>query len=148
MKTRKAISHDIDTCLDIKRPIKQKKQAFKSNFLREVDDDRYLMLIAEIDHDAIGFISARKDAWNRLFYIEQLHVVKEHRNRGYGSKILSDVKLAAKRLSYRAVFLDLPPQNKRAMRFYLRNGFKRSGQIRGLYNDSNRPNAVVLACKL
>jgi len=149
MSIRKASVKDMNKCLEIEYPqTREKKEIFKNNFIRQVKKDDYLLLVAEINGEVMGFISCRKDAWNKLFYIEQLFIHEKQRGKGYGAELISEVIMKAKQLKFRMIFLDIPPQNKRAMKFYLRYGFQKSGQIKGLYDEKKEPDAVILSYKL
>jgi ribosomal protein S18 acetylase RimI-like enzyme len=150
MKIRKFKKQDIDRCLDIEcsEERSDNREIVKSNFLRELNDDRSLVLVAEINNEVAGFIDGRIDAWNNSFYIEQLFIDRGQRGKGCGSKLISEVIKTAKKLKLRIIFVDLPPQNKNAMRFYLKNGFQKAGKINELYNNPKRPNSVILSQKL
>jgi ribosomal protein S18 acetylase RimI-like enzyme len=149
MKIRKFEQQDVNRCLDIEcSETGGNRELLKNNFVRELNDERSLVLVAEINNEIAGFIDGRIDAWNNSFYIEQLYIDKKHRSQGYGSKLLSEVIKTAKQLKLRIIFVDLPPQNKGAMRFYLRNGFQKAGQIKGFYDDPKNPNAVILSYNL
>lgn len=147
MNIRKATKADLKTCLEIQTPeTENKKVLFKYNFLKELEDEYFHILVAEIKDEVIGFIVFRRDDWNNLFFIEQLFV--KYKNKGYGSKILSHVKALGKKNKMRLLMLDTQSVNKDAMRFYKRNGFVRAGHINGMYNDPKIPNAVIMTYKI
>jgi ribosomal protein S18 acetylase RimI-like enzyme len=144
MKIRKAMKEDLDACLEIERPPTEKKiSLFRVNFIKELDDVNFEILVAEMGKEIVGFVVYRRDEWNNMFYVEQLFV--KHKGRGYGSSLLSEVKKRAKNLKIRVIMLDLQPENRGAMRFYKRNGFVKAGHINGLFDDSERPDGVILA---
>jgi ribosomal protein S18 acetylase RimI-like enzyme len=147
MKIRKARIGDMQQCLDIQSPeTKKKREIFKDNFITEVNDKRFQILVGEIGREVVGFIVYRRDDWNNLFYVEQLFVM--HKGKGYGTSLLSDVKKRAIKERIRVIMLDLQPENKSAMRFYKKNGFVKAGHIKGLFDDPKGPNAVILAYKI
>lgn len=149
MKIRKANKQDIHRCLDIECPeTGEDRSILKRNFMRELNDDRYVILVAEINCEIVGFIDGRKEAWNKSFSIEQLYIDKKQRGKGYGSALLAEVIKRAKESRVRILFVDLPPQNKRALKFYMRHGFHEAGYINDFYNDTKKPHAVILSLKI
>jgi ribosomal protein S18 acetylase RimI-like enzyme len=149
MKIRKAKKQDIDACSYVyENWSAQERKITKNDLTRQIKDNRHLVLVAEINNKIVGFITADKQAWNNSFYIERLFVEKEQRSKGYGSKLLLTVINRAKQSKARIVFVDLTPQNKGAMRFYLRNGFQKAGQIKEFFDDPEKPNAVILSYKV
>jgi len=149
MKIRKAGKRDIERCLDIEWPKAGKeRKVLKSNFIRKLKSGLCTVLVAEVNREIVGFADARKEPWSNLLYIEQFYIDERRRDRGYGSKLLSEVIRKARRMGIRIIFVDLPPQHKRAMDFYLGNGFRRAGRIKGFYNDRKKPDAVVLSYRL
>ncbi len=146
MKIRKAGKQDVDTCVRIGSDFFG--QLLENDLARQIMDDQYLVLVAEINGKIVGFVTAHKHAWNNSCYIERFYVEQEHRSKGYGSKLLSEVANRARQSKLRIIFVDLPPQNARAMRFYLKNSFQKAGQIREMYDDPKNPDAMILSYKL
>jgi ribosomal protein S18 acetylase RimI-like enzyme len=143
---RKAEKQDINVCVEMGRGFFD--SSLEDDLTRKTNDDRYLVLIAEIDGRIVGFIDAHRQAWNNSLYIERLYVEEKQRRKGYGSGLLTEIKEKARQSKARIIFVDTPPQNKAAMKFYLRNGFQKAGQIDGFYNDPKNQNAIVLSYKL
>jgi ribosomal protein S18 acetylase RimI-like enzyme len=146
MKIRKARKQDIIAFIKIGHGFFG--SSLENDLSRKINDDRYLVLVAEINSEIFGFITTHKQAWNNSLYIERLYIEEEQRGKGYGSKLLSEVKRKAKQSKSRIIFVDTPPQNRAAMKFYLRNGFQKAGQINELYDDPKNPNAVILSYKI
>ena len=81
-------------------------------------------------------------------YIERLYVTENFRSRNYGSMLLKEVIGRARKVKSRIIFLDLAPCNRKAMRFYMRNGFQRAGRINEYHGNPKKPYAVILSYKL
>ena len=151
MKIRKARMDDMQQCMDIQSPEdKRHRDIFRRNWIDEVSDKRYRILVAESEENAgkgiVGFIVWRVDEWNNMYYIEQLFV--RDKGRGYGTRLIDEAKRIATENKIRILILDLQPENKDAMRFYKRNGFVKAGHIKGLFDESDRPDAVIMTLKL
>ena len=56
------------------------------------------------------------------FYIADIQVLKEHRNKGYGGKILSHVKRVAKSRGHDKIWLKVF-KNSPALKLYQKNGY-------------------------
>lgn len=72
-----------------------------------------------LDQEQIGF-ALLKERDGRL-YLADLQVVEQHRNRGYGSSILTTVRQMAKSRGYPEIWLKVFKSNP-AYRFYVRYG--------------------------
>lgn len=68
--------------------------------------------------------------WNKTGYLVELAVSKQHQRRGYASKIIEELARRAKDKGLRAIIVETQLDNKGAMDFYLKKGFRLCG-----YND-------------
>lgn len=72
-----------------------------------------------IDKEQIGFALLRER--DGKLYIADLQVLEQHRNKGYGGRILATIKRMAKARGYPEIWLKVFKTNP-AYRFYLRHG--------------------------
>ena len=78
--------------------------------------------------------------------IIRIGIIKSHQRSSYGSLLIDEIK----KLDIKKIFLEVSVQNKEAINFYLKNGFKKIGIRKGYYaNDkSSRIDALRLCVKL
>ncbi|RLJ08719.1 MAG: hypothetical protein DRP13_01605 [Candidatus Aenigmatarchaeota archaeon] len=146
---RKAKEQDISECAAIEyEAFGEDKKIIKHDLTKQAKDDDYLFFVIEIKGKVAGFITAKIHKWNKSIYVERLYVHKDERNKGYGSKLLAKIISIAKKLKMRKLFVDTGEKNKRAVRFYLKNGFIKTGYIKDFYNDPHDRNCIVFCYNL
>lgn len=96
----------------------------------------YRMFVSEIDGDVIGVIGIihnhnLHDGF--VTYIEQVVIDESYRGQGYGALLLQFAESRAKEEGCDQVELDVDTGEGLAEQFYLRNGYKISGQF--FYKD-------------
>ena len=84
----------------------------------------------------IGYISAvmLRDGWARIM---MLAVEEGSRGKGVGSDLLNRFRAEALRSNLRAITLEVKKDNERAIRFYERNGFRKTRDLPGFYADGS-----------
>ena len=84
----------------------------------------------------IGYISAvmLRDGWARIM---MLAAKKESQSKGTGSDLLNGFRTEALRSNLRAITLEVKKDNERAIRFYERNGFRKTRALPGFYADGS-----------
>lgn len=91
------------------------------------------LLVAEVDSQIAGFI-------HQVFFEDPLHaglnslvtdlfVKEEHRRKGIGSKLLNKALESAKTREVKEVHVTTLEDNKKAMTFYEKHGFNRTGVL-------------------
>jgi phosphinothricin acetyltransferase len=83
-----------------------------------------------IAYAAFGFI------WN-LLHFEDCYVEPEHRRKGIATRLLLKRMGVAKRLGMKKVISDCDVGNKPAIRYHLKNGFKKCGYVEDYWDDED-----------
>ena len=101
--------------------------------------------ILKIEKDRIlGYISF----YQVLDEIEiiKIGIIKSCQRSSYGSLLIDEIK----KLDIKKIFLEVSVQNKKAINFYLKNGFQKIGIRKGYYpnNKSYRIDALRMCVKL
>ncbi len=91
--------------------------------------------VYEMDGRVIGFINSVKTDIDEL-RILMLAVLKEYRGQGIGSKLLSHLMLSFPEV--RRFYLETRVENKDAINFYLKHGFKIKEVLDDFYTDGGR----------
>lgn len=68
----------------------------------------------------------------RVITIDELYLKNDLRNKGTGAAFLKTLS-AKKEADFKAIFLEVQPANKKAMSFYIKNGFVKSESARFCY---------------
>jgi len=98
------------------------KEAISKNFKK--DYDYYFVLVK--DDVIIGYSMLR--TFNKYEIPTYGQVIwEEYRGKGYGSKILKETLVMAKKIGFKKVKLKVYPDNKVAYNLYLKNGFRKIG---------------------
>tara|TARA_B100000963_G_C22408043_1_gene571965 strand:- start:33 stop:461 length:429 start_codon:yes stop_codon:yes gene_type:complete len=65
--------------------------------------------------------------------IIQIGIIKSHRRQHYGSLIIDRIK----KLNIKRIFIEVSVENSQAIKFYMKNGFKKIGIRKGYYKVKN-----------
>ena len=78
--------------------------------------------------------------------IIRIGIIKSFQRSSYGSLLIDEIK----KLDVKKIFLEVSVQNKKAINFYLKNGFQKIGIRKGYYtnNKSYRIDALRFCVKL
>jgi len=140
-KIRKASIKDIRNYLKYQLeafPTENKKR-HKKYFKQKIE--RNEIFILELGGKYIGHLTYSKyisPPFVNSLYAEELVIGKKYRNFGYGGLLLSRLIKEAKRLKIERVLLDTWNNKKnKAIRFYLKRGFKRVGEIKTKYGNES-----------
>ncbi len=94
-------------------------------FSEELKDPKVYALI--IEHEYAGIVEIAEEKWTQRLRIHELYVPAEHRNKGYGTRLINHVKELAKQWNYRAIVLETQSCNTNAIDLYLSQGFLLTG---------------------
>ncbi len=108
----------------------------EKNFKEALKDPKNHLILYKNKEKTIGFCYYKER--NNHIYLEEIHVKKEARGKGIGSKMLNLVEKFAKRKGYKEIILDA---HISAVNFYLKKGYK----IRKKDKD---PNYIVMYKKI
>lgn len=98
--------------------------------IQELKNPKAIFLVIEEENSIVGTALMWVTEWNETAYLVEIAVSKAHQRKGYGSKIINELATKAKEKGLRAIIVETQPDNKIAMDFYLKKGFKLCG-----YND-------------
>ena len=144
-----AEKEDIEKCAEIEvKETKGDKKILTESLLSELNGKRHIILVAKEDKEIFGFINGKINEWNRSIYIQELFITSSKRGKGLGTLLLNRVKEIAKIKKMRIIFLDLSPNNKKAMDFYIKKGFNKAGEINDFFDNSQDSKAIILSFKL
>jgi ribosomal protein S18 acetylase RimI-like enzyme len=92
--------------------------------------ERGIALLAEEDGQPVGFVTGSLDDWGpTTLYVTDLYVRPEHQGRGLGKALLRDAATAARERGFAHVLLDVALDNRYALQFYGRLGFREVSKI-------------------
>ncbi|MGB9728472.1 MAG: GNAT family N-acetyltransferase [Thermoprotei archaeon] len=122
----KRLNEEFDALLKVRSDIRERAKTYITNAIK---DKNSLVLIAEYDNKIIGVLKA--DIRERLFndpaiegYIIEFYIMPEYRKQGLGTELL---QLAIEKLKQRGaqiIAAEFPSQNKIAVEFYAKQGFR------------------------
>lgn len=131
---------------DINEVSKIENESFKdpwpsAAFLEALFHKNIISVVAVEDKNSvIGYGIAVKE--NKFFHIANLAVKKTHRKKGIGSEILSYLLSLNER---KPVILEVRKSNRKAIKLYKKFKFKKYGEIKNYYPDSE--SAIVMIKK-
>ena len=64
--------------------------------------------------------------------IIKIGIIRSHQRNNYGSLIINKIK----KLNVKKIFIEVSIENSKAIKFYLKNGFKKIGIRKGYYNGN------------
>lgn len=110
----------------------KKCQEYFTNRIRKVNE---FAIIAEYNGEKIGYLSAY--VHGPLHYrtepkfgvLGDMFVLKEHRNKKIGTKLIAEFKKWAKKRGAKILRIESYSANKKALKFYRRHGFEDSSVI-------------------
>ena len=125
------------------------KQCFASPFpesylrsLAETGSDSFFVAIEE--NRAVGYVSALLHG--NEAHVASIAVLEDHRRRGIGRALMSELIKALELRRVTAVSLEVRKSNTSAIGFYESLGFERAGLMSSYYEDGE--DAVVFSMKL
>jgi ribosomal protein S18 acetylase RimI-like enzyme len=92
-------------------------------------------LVATVKEKIIGY-ALFGVIWSEM-HLEDCFVEKEYRRMGIGSALLRKRIEIAKKLGFRKIISDCDVDNKVALKYHIRNGFKRCGYIKHLWGRTD-----------
>jgi ribosomal protein S18 acetylase RimI-like enzyme len=115
----------------------ENRERHKKYFKQKIKRDEIFVL--ELNEKYLGHLTYSKfisPPFVNSLYAEELIIGKVHRNKGYGTLLLDKLVKEARKLKIERILLDTWNNNKnKAIKFYLRHGFKRVGEIKTRYGN-------------
>lgn len=112
--------------------IKKETDTLRAGIITALKDKNialYWVLVDQND-EPVGNISVLREwsNWNAGFYwwIQSIYILPEFRGKGYFSKLMETVKTEAKKMGGLDIRLYVHKKNVRAIKAYLKSGFKES----------------------
>lgn len=84
----------------------------------------------------------------KMCYIMTLGVLASYRHMGYGAEILEKIILDSKNMGIKCIGLHVHIENRNALKFYDRRGFKVLGKVDDYYKKISPNSAYILELKL
>jgi GNAT superfamily N-acetyltransferase len=91
-------------------------------------------LVAERAGVIVGAAALSQKAWNRRAEVSHLYVEKGERGTGVATSLMGELRLRARELGARCLWVETQNVNVPAIEFYRRNGFVLSGLDTSLYD--------------
>jgi RimJ/RimL family protein N-acetyltransferase len=114
-------------------------ESYFSKMLAEKSDHHYIIILN--NKKIIGNISLT----NKSKKVFEIHIIigeKRYWGKGYGVLAIKDaLKIAFEKLKYQKAYLEVRPENKRAIRAYQKSGFVKAG-IKKYLKNKNQPIAL------
>lgn len=108
------------------------------------DEDEVLLLVAEGDDGSFaGFAGVVYEDWNDTGKIEWIGLIPELRGRSLGTDMLNQMIEWTRANGGRKIYVDTGVDEKKAIKFYERNGFSREAILKDWYDDGD--DAVLLS---
>ena len=120
---------DYDTLIEIEKFFFQNPISRSELESYENQDSHVIWKIEE--KKIIGFIS--------FFHVKdeieiiKICIIKSYQRKRFGSMLIDEIK----KLNIKKIFLEVSNQNKKAINFYLKNGFQKIGVRKGYYSNTN-----------
>ncbi len=101
-------------------------------------------IVAEREGVLIGVAALQYVAWNRRAVVAHLYVDRIARGQGIGARLVRDLRVLAKALHARCLWVETQNVNAPAIRFYERCGFLFSGLDLTLYDPQDTAGDIAL----
>lgn len=137
LSVRPWTSADRDAC--------QRIAGSSTDYAHAIDANADAIEVAVFDSLVIGFAYIQVWNWNRVAWLGEIVIDRDHRGRGVGRALLRRMEDRARDLGCR-VIMDHPPASHSAISYYLKNGYRICGYNDRFYSDSNETTAIFV-CK-
>ncbi len=142
IKILKLNKNDFSTCYDLLsnnyddliyfKALGWTDQQFKKQFFKNIFYGQGLYINEKLAGFIFGDIIKYKNVID--YEILLIYISKEKRKLGYATKLNKKVQLALKKKNLNKIYLEVAMNNKKAINFYLKNGYKKSGTRKKYYN--------------
>lgn len=96
----------------------------------------------------VGLAIAGVEAWNKSYFVHELHVAQTHLRRGVGRQLVEALAAKGRTAGLRTLFCETQNTNVPAIGFYLRMGFQLEGLDLSRYRNTDYPDGeIMLALK-
>ena len=145
LKFQKLIDTDFSICYDLLKDnyedynyfqsLGWSLEEFKKQFLKNIFYGQGLY----IEEKLIGFIFGDLITVKNIIDYEILliYINPENRKLGYATKLFNKIQLTLKKQKLKKIYLEVASNNIKAINFYIKNGYKKSGVRKAYYNFNN-----------
>ncbi len=98
-----------------------KPDDLRDEFKKVTRSRKNTIFVFEQDNRIVGFARLFND--EGCFFLKELYVVPETRNKGIGTKLLKACEEFARKHESPNIYLNVVPANELAINFYLKNGY-------------------------
>ncbi|MGD8506780.1 MAG: GNAT family N-acetyltransferase [Candidatus Bathyarchaeota archaeon] len=101
------------------------------------DDSAAQIFVAEAKGKIVGFLMLEWSGtqWNRVAEIGLIAVLPRYRRKGFGSSLIKRMEQYAKKKRIRKTYVEPSGENKIAIHFFIKNGYKPEATRRDWYKD-------------
>lgn len=134
---RKAGFDDLDTIASIDRSLFPPGIYYNTEaFFFYLLDPASICLVAEASGEVAGFVlmTAHTKTEGCLVTID---VSRKWQGRGIGSRLMGEIESAAAEIGVKRMVLQVSVNNERAIGFYEKRGYKKTGVLKNYYQDSS-----------
>ncbi len=94
------------------------------------------LLVSEIGGKLAGFLTFKKNYFDKSDYIEAVLVFPEYRAKGIGSALIKRCEAQSRKRKCRRLFVSCEPWNKNALNFHVKMGFKKCGYLDNVWGEN------------
>jgi ribosomal-protein-alanine N-acetyltransferase len=148
---RQATSDDVPAVIGVN--IQTLPEHYSDYFYYEVlNEHPQTFLVAELNGTIVGYIMCRIELGLSLLkrfgiarkgHVISVAVLKEHRGKGVGSRMIHHVLDEMRKSSCRECYLEVRVSNIDAIALYHNLGFKTTGTLQGYYKDGEAAHTMV-----
>jgi len=126
-------SQVVEIALDL---LVEDRERVESTIRMASRSDSFQLFVAEADGMVVGFLMLELKGWNKdLAHIYWIAVRWEHERKGHGSLLIKEMENWAKEKGVRKVYVATDSDNKIAIPFYIKNGYKPEGVLKDYAKD-------------
>ncbi len=139
--------HYIDDKNDLSKYLDKNFSVLKMK--QDINNPDHLFLIIYVDDLPVGYAKLVLNAMNENLAsqnscrLERIFIQKEFIPLKIGQQLLAFAEEKARELAFNEMWLSVYIKNKRAIRFYEKNGFKNVGELNFIVNEKPYQNLVL-----
>ena len=132
---RKAIIYDTTSISELNKKCLPIYYSYVE-YLLLITSPTYLVLVAEINNEIIGYMVGEFHSSNKNFHILSIGVDDKVRSKGIGTYLINKLIIDIKEKKYDNITLFVHDENEKAIKFYIKNDFVKIEHLPNYYEGS------------